>query len=82
MTLSKPGLLLNLALESRVVHEPERQKEDRNAGHLGDNLGYIEVGNALPQNIVGQIYLGEPGILRLDGFKEAPASFGPFSVNP
>ena len=64
------------------MHEPEREKEDGDTGHLGNNFGNVEVGNALAQNIVGQTDLGEARITRLDGFKEKPASSPSFLVNP
>lgn len=64
------------------VNESEREEENGDAGNLRNNIGNTIIGNPLPLHVVSQADLGEPRIIRLDGFKEATATLGSFPFNP
>ena len=60
----------------------ERQQKYGDSGDLGDDFGYLKLGDSKAANVMGQTDLGEPRIFGLDGFKEAASSFSPLTFDP
>ena len=64
------------------MDKTERQQEYWDSGDLGDDFGYLKLGDSIASDVIGQTDLGELRIFALDGFKEAPPSLTPLTFDP
>ena len=65
-----------------LVVKAEGQQEYGDSGDLGDDFGYLKLGDAKAPDVMGQTGLCEPRILALDGCKEAAPSLSPLKFDP
>jgi len=65
-----------------LVVKAEGQQEYGDSGDLGDDFGYLKLGDSQAPNVMGQTGLGELRIFGLDGFKEAAPSLSPLKFDP
>ena len=73
---------LSLIWHLVFVGKTERQQEYGDSGDLGDDFGYLKLGDSKAPDVMGQTDLGELRIFGLDGFKEAAPSFSPLTFDP